>query len=192
MQEQPTDDDSLESPQQSSNTDPQSPLELCNESDNERNTPTPIHRPRPTRKNTLTDEVLRSVNDHFKRPRNVDDRFDVYGKNIGMKLRELPKQQRILAEKIINETLFLAEMGSLTMSHSVSSNFLNTNISTQPHTQIMQTQYQPQTQTQSHFQFPITRATPIQSQFQAQVLQFPPPPSENSAASYLRTLSDDC
>ncbi|KAF9416069.1 hypothetical protein HW555_006481 [Spodoptera exigua] len=36
-----------------------------------------------------------------------------------MTLQELPKQQRIIAEKIINDTLFLAEMGSLTISHTV-------------------------------------------------------------------------
>lgn len=52
-----------------------------------------------------------------------------------MKLQELPKEQRIIAEKIINETLFLAEMGSLTISHTVRKydDFSNTSFSTQPY-----------------------------------------------------------
>jgi hypothetical protein len=54
-----------------------------------------------------------------------------------MKLRELPKEQRILAEKIINETLFLAEMGHLTASHSVGNNdFSNTTFTWEPQTQL--------------------------------------------------------
>ncbi|CAH2225122.1 jg1461 [Pararge aegeria aegeria] len=39
---------------------------------------------------------------------------------VALKLREFKnKQQQLLAEKIINETLFEAEMGNLTMSHRV-------------------------------------------------------------------------
>lgn len=38
-----------------------------------------------------------------------------------MKLRGLPKDQMLIAEKIINETLFEAEMGKLTLFHSLSS-----------------------------------------------------------------------
>ncbi|PNF14480.1 hypothetical protein B7P43_G16424 [Cryptotermes secundus] len=36
-----------------------------------------------------------------------------------MKLRDLPTQQRLLAERIINEALFEAEMGTLTTSHKL-------------------------------------------------------------------------
>nr|CAI5836731.1 unnamed protein product [Callosobruchus analis] len=65
----------------------------------------------------LSNEVLQSVNEHFKRPPVKEDRFDiqVFGKNVAMILRELPKQQRLLAEKIINDTLFQAEMDTLTL-----------------------------------------------------------------------------
>lgn len=63
---------------------------------------------------TLTNEVLLSVQDHFKRPLPQDDRFDIFGENVAMKLRDLAKEQRILAENIINEALFLAEMDTLT------------------------------------------------------------------------------
>ncbi|XP_039751715.1 uncharacterized protein LOC120627754 [Pararge aegeria] len=146
-------------------------------SDNESDTPTPANRsdseratsisgrvrPRP-KKNTLTEDVLKSVNDHFKRPKQPDNRFEVFGKNVGMKLQELPKEQRIIAEKIINETLFLAEMGSLTISHTVRKydDFANTTFSTQPHIQnfssephIQNLSTQPQIQnlsTESHTQ----------------------------------------
>lgn len=37
-----------------------------------------------------------------------------------MKLRDLAKEQRILAENIINEALFLAEMDTLTIGHKIS------------------------------------------------------------------------
>ncbi|KAL4714322.1 hypothetical protein ACJJTC_009674 [Scirpophaga incertulas] len=60
----------------------------------------------PKRKTTgvtdLSNEVLHSVNEHFKRPLLKDDRFDISGKNVAMKLRELPKQQKLIAEKIMN------------------------------------------------------------------------------------------
>lgn len=42
-----------------------------------------------------------------------DDRFDIFGKNVAVKLRDLPKDQRLMSEKIINDTLFQAEMGNL-------------------------------------------------------------------------------
>ncbi|CAF4948083.1 unnamed protein product [Pieris macdunnoughi] len=68
----------------------------------------------------LTKDVLQSVQDHFKRPTYQEDRYDIIGKMIALKLREFKnKQQQLLAEKIINETLFEAEMGNLTMSHRV-------------------------------------------------------------------------
>ncbi|XP_038107343.1 uncharacterized protein LOC6032163 isoform X1 [Culex quinquefasciatus] len=43
----------------------------------------------------------------------AEDRFDVYGRNVAMKLRQLPNDQRMLAEKAINDVLFEAEMGTL-------------------------------------------------------------------------------
>ncbi|KAL4126474.1 hypothetical protein QTP88_010696 [Uroleucon formosanum] len=41
------------------------------------------------------------------------------GKTIAIKLRDLLKDQMLFADRIINETLFLAEMGSLTLNHRV-------------------------------------------------------------------------
>nr|CAI5851484.1 unnamed protein product [Callosobruchus analis] len=63
----------------------------------------------------LSNAVLQSVNEHFKRPPVKEDHIDIFGKNVAMVLRELPKQQRLLAEKIINDTLFQAEMDTLTL-----------------------------------------------------------------------------
>ncbi|KAF5281599.1 hypothetical protein FQR65_LT02919 [Abscondita terminalis] len=140
------------------------------QSDDERDVSTPSSTPvrfRPTKKtNTLTDEVLRTVSDHFKRPK-TEDRFDVFGKNIGLKLRELPKRQRILAEKIINETLFLAEMDALTMSHSVkSSAFENNTFVSQLCNQPTLSEYRPQTQTNLPSELPIPHIPAMQYQYQ--------------------------
>jgi hypothetical protein len=63
--------------------------------------------------------VLLTVKDHFRKLAIKEDRFDMSGRTIAMKLRDLPKDQMLFADRIINETLFLAEMGSLTLNHRV-------------------------------------------------------------------------
>ena len=68
----------------------------------------------------LTPDVLLSVNEGFSRPQMLEDRFDIFGKNVAVKLRDLPKQQRIICEKLINDALYAAEMGSLTIDHTLS------------------------------------------------------------------------
>lgn len=60
-----------------------------------------------------------SVQNHFKRPAIREDRYDIFAKNIAIKMRELSKNQRIIAEKIINDTLFEGELGNLTLSHKL-------------------------------------------------------------------------
>jgi hypothetical protein len=66
------------------------------------------------------DSVLQTIEDNFKRPKLKDDRYDIFGKNVSMKLRDLMNTtQRLLPEKIINEALFMAEMGQLTLSHCI-------------------------------------------------------------------------
>ncbi|XP_031333976.1 uncharacterized protein LOC116163988 [Photinus pyralis] len=82
------------------------------------------HRPTPKSQKAddqtqLTKEVLATVNNHFKRPRTADDRFDIFGKNVAMKLRDLTNDQRRLAEKFINDVLFEAEGGTLTPHHKL-------------------------------------------------------------------------
>lgn len=64
--------------------------------------------------NQLKNDVLRSVKRHFDKALNEkEDRFDIFGKSVALKLRDLEDEQRIIAEKIINDTLFEAEMGNL-------------------------------------------------------------------------------
>lgn len=62
----------------------------------------------------LTNEVLTSIRDHFKRPAASplpqEDRYDL----LALKLRAMEKRQRLIAEKLINDTLFEGEMGNLT------------------------------------------------------------------------------
>lgn len=67
----------------------------------------------------LTNEVLLSVKDHFKRPQIKDDRFDLFGKNVATKLCDLSNSQRVLAEIFINDILFEVEMNNLTISHKL-------------------------------------------------------------------------
>jgi len=43
-----------------------------------------------------------------------EDLFEITGKNVASKLRILTKQQRIIAEKLINDVLYEAQLGSLT------------------------------------------------------------------------------
>lgn len=74
---------------------------------------------------------LQRVMRHFPSDRNValvfdnskdnetEDQFDIVGKNIATKLRALPKRQRIIAEKLINEALFEAEVGTLNRNSKI-------------------------------------------------------------------------
>ncbi|CAL1540797.1 unnamed protein product [Lymnaea stagnalis] len=50
---------------------------------------------------------------------NKEDRFDIFGKNVAVKLRDLQIHQRILAEKLINDALYEAELGHLTESYQL-------------------------------------------------------------------------
>ena len=69
---------------------------------------------------SIANEVLQSVRDHFKRPRSLvtEDRCDIIGKNVAMKLRALEAKQILVAEKLINDLLFEAEIGHLTPEHA--------------------------------------------------------------------------
>lgn len=66
---------------------------------------------------TLCNDVLLSVRDHFKRPKIEEDRYDIIGKGFAVRLRDLEEKQRIIAEKLMNDVLFEAEIGSLTLQH---------------------------------------------------------------------------
>nr|CAH7753324.1 unnamed protein product [Callosobruchus chinensis] len=61
----------------------------------------------------LTNDVLVSVRDHFKKPVAQDDRYDLMGKSFAMRIRALEKREALIVEKRINDLLFEAEMGML-------------------------------------------------------------------------------
>lgn len=64
--------------------------------------------------------VLSLVKDRLESPRH-DDQFDAIGRNVAAKLRNLPKRTRIIAEKLVGEVLFQAEMDILTVDSKVTS-----------------------------------------------------------------------
>lgn len=51
-------------------------------------------------------KYYQSVNEHFKRPFFKNDEFYIFEIKFAVKLRELPKDQTLIAEKITNDTLF--------------------------------------------------------------------------------------
>lgn len=61
----------------------------------------------------LTSEVLTTMRDHFKRPTEQHDRYDLIGRTIALRLKSLDKRVALVAEKKINDILFEAEMGYL-------------------------------------------------------------------------------
>ncbi|CAG4937515.1 unnamed protein product [Parnassius apollo] len=82
----------------------------------EKDTPTPgrsdterrtLRLNRSKSKKNAYEEALRNVNEHFKRPRFPENRFEVYGRSVGMKLQELPKQQRILYRISLQKKLLM-------------------------------------------------------------------------------------
>lgn len=72
------------------------------------------------------DSVLESIEQHFKKPKVKEDRYDVLGKSVAVKMKDIrDNKQKLIAEKLINDALFLAEMGQLDMSHSIRSSSEN-------------------------------------------------------------------
>ncbi|XP_077302113.1 uncharacterized protein LOC143922652 [Arctopsyche grandis] len=71
---------------------------------------------RPYSNTALVTDVLKTVKEHFKCK---EDRHDFYAKHVGNVLREVTKMQRIMAEKLIGEVLFEAQMGTLNKSHTL-------------------------------------------------------------------------
>lgn len=62
-------------------------------------------------------------NDILKFPHNnsfvVEDEFDAIGRNVAAKLRNMRIDQRIIAEKLLNDILFEAQLGNLQRESSV-------------------------------------------------------------------------
>lgn len=76
------------------------------------------------------DTLLESIEQHFKKPKQKEDRYDILGKNIAVKLRDISNStQKLIAEKLMYDALFLAEMGQLNMTHSIRDSCENRNSS---------------------------------------------------------------
>ncbi|VVD05954.1 unnamed protein product [Leptidea sinapis] len=112
MDDESTDNESPPATQSTQQSPPATQTTSQSTPDTRSITNTLFNRSRPKRNanENLTTQVFQSVQNHFKRPAITNDRFDIYGANVAAKLRDLTKHQRILAEKLINETLFLAEV----------------------------------------------------------------------------------
>ncbi|KAF5308019.1 hypothetical protein FQR65_LT18284 [Abscondita terminalis] len=68
------------------------------------------------RKTDPRDDLLITINERLNRPKadgHEKDRFHVYGDNVAIRLRALPTDQKIMAEKLINDVLFEAECNTL-------------------------------------------------------------------------------
>lgn len=75
----------------------------------------PHNRPKPQKRKSdasenLEIEVLKKVNNHIKQSSDKEDRFDTFGKNIAIRLRNLPKRLSLHIEKQINDILYQAEI----------------------------------------------------------------------------------
>ncbi|GFO44945.1 hypothetical protein PoB_007145000 [Plakobranchus ocellatus] len=69
------------------------------------------------RKVTEKDDLLKHAQSeslHSRVPPQREDQFDLYGKTVAHKLRGLPRNQRLFAERLCSEVLFEAELGNLT------------------------------------------------------------------------------
>jgi len=63
------------------------------------------------RKKDPCEELLETVNNKLQDEKN--DEFDVIGQNVAHKLRNLPREVKIISEKFINDILFESEMGNI-------------------------------------------------------------------------------
>lgn len=56
-----------------------------------------------------------------------DDEFDIFGKNVAIKLRTMTKEQKILSEKLINDVIFYGQMQQLSVNSEVNVGYGNVN-----------------------------------------------------------------
>lgn len=77
---------------------------------------------RPAKRKSVDEELLTIARNRLLSPRpavTTDDEFDVYGKNMAHKLRNLPREQRIHAEKLFADVIYQAELGNLSTQSTV-------------------------------------------------------------------------
>lgn len=62
--------------------------------------------------NNKAQSLMTLVNEKLSSCRREDE-YDIIGKNVAQKLRQLPSQMKVFAEKLINDSLFEAQLGNL-------------------------------------------------------------------------------
>ncbi|XP_075225594.1 uncharacterized protein LOC142326780 [Lycorma delicatula] len=73
----------------------------------------------PKRSYDKCDSVLERT-EHLKKPNLKQDRYNLLGKSVALRMIDMSDDnQRLVAEKLINDTLFMGEMGQLTISQSI-------------------------------------------------------------------------
>ncbi|KAG8318835.1 hypothetical protein J6590_104463 [Homalodisca vitripennis] len=82
------------------------------------------------RQKKVEDKVLETVSEKLSQLKR-EDQFDIFGRNVAAKLRSLPQEQRIYAEKRINDALFDAELhafqqNSMTIRQNLASHTITT------------------------------------------------------------------
>lgn len=83
---------------------------------------------RQKKQKTDSDSILKVVGERLQNCRQ-EDAFDIVGRNIAEKLRQLEPTMRIYAEKVINDALFEAQLGTLTRyAHIVCTQYGNESI----------------------------------------------------------------
>jgi len=65
-----------------------------------------------------TTEVLQVIGKKLESLQ-ADDAFQVFGKHVANKLRDVPNSQNIIAQKLISDVLFEAELGTLTRNFGI-------------------------------------------------------------------------
>ncbi|XP_030022585.2 uncharacterized protein LOC115441812 [Manduca sexta] len=67
-----------------------------------------------------TETIQQEQENNSKKRKWGDDRYQIFATNVTLKMKDIRNDtQRLLAEKMINEVLFMAEMGQLSMSHCI-------------------------------------------------------------------------
>lgn len=69
----------------------------------------------PDESENLTNKTLLLINEHLKRSMR-EDSLNVYGKYVVSCLRKMTKEQRLFAERIINDVLFRAALSNLSFA----------------------------------------------------------------------------
>ncbi|KAL1513132.1 hypothetical protein ABEB36_002592 [Hypothenemus hampei] len=74
------------------------------------------------KKKANAENMLHTVQERADRPDKIEDEFNVSGKNIANKLRNLPPDVAIVTEKLLMDVLFEAHLGNITQHSRISIN----------------------------------------------------------------------